>query len=254
VRRSPIARAVLTEEHLEDLVKRTRAGDERAWAEIWLALAPHVERIAGNWRVTSRLARSPDEVRDIVVRVMGELREDGFRLLGQLGERLAQRDGSYRRWFSTVAMNSALTYVRAHPHYLGDLGTMEGEGGRWATHLPVDETLEDERPDPMDLLEAHRILAWAKEELAPAQDDALHRWLRREDFGDISAALHLDGDPAAAGRLVRSAVKRLRDRYAVEGAAPVSRGRGRGGSRPDRRGSSTPATRRTGAKKIARSG
>ena len=72
-------------------------------------------------------------------------------------------------------------------------------------------------------IEAHRILACSGDVLDPAQRDALDAWLR----GDEVAA-------GAAARLVRSAVARLRYRFAAEGSV-------------------TRAARRTGSKKIDRS-
>src|ERR1700678_2225664 len=137
------ARAVLKEEELEGLVERSRGGDEGAWRSLWLALAPVVEQVAGRWRVTGRLSRCPDGRRDIVVEVMGSLREDGFRRLGVLGERLACRDGSFQRGLAMIARNAAVSHVRAHPEYLG---TAPGGAGRWARHAPIPAELPDERP------------------------------------------------------------------------------------------------------------
>ncbi len=212
MRRHPTEDPGPTEEQLADLVTASSGGDPEAWAQLWCALAPYVEKIAGSGRVTGELSRDEVERARIVDRVMGELREDRFRLLGELGARLARRDGSYLRWFLTVAMNSARDHVRSHPHYLG---VREGEGGRWALFLPLDEEQEGERPDPTRLAEAHAIMAVAEKELTPAQLDALGRWLGCEDCAGIAAALDLEGGAGAGKRLLRSAIKRLRDRFAA---------------------------------------
>jgi|HubBroStandDraft_6_1064221.scaffolds.fasta_scaffold695889_1 DNA-directed RNA polymerase specialized sigma24 family protein len=196
MRRHPIAQAGLDEDALSDLVARSRGGDEAAWGKLWLALAPRIENVARRWRVTGRLSRCPDGRRDIVVRVMGELREDGFRRLAELGERLACRDGSSRGWLWKVARNAAVSHVRQHPEYLAPV---EGGPGRWADHVPISEAPEDEHPPMSRQIECRLILARSREMLDPAQRDALDGWLC--------------DDAGAAPRLVRSAVRRLRSRF-----------------------------------------
>ncbi len=170
------------EEALEALVERTLRGDKGAWHELWLALDPIVESVARRWRVAGRLSRCPDGRRDIVVRVMGELREDGFRRLAELGERLACRDGSFRPWLRTVACNAAVSHVRAHPEYLG---AVDGGAARWARHVPLPEALEVDRDPTSRRIEARRLLARAKEVLESgtarrALPVAARRELRRD--------------------------------------------------------------------------
>ncbi len=220
MRRHLEAPALLKENHLAELVQKTCHGDNRAWAQLWLALAPCVETIAGRWRITGRLAKCPDERANIVVRFMGELHEDGFRRLAELGERLALRDGSYWPWLVRVASNSAITYVRRHPEYVGP---SEEESGSWINHAPLPEALEDEGPDPSEEIEAHRILARAEDELTPQQLDALRRWLQGESLEEIAAALQLCGGAPAGKRILRSAMRRLRYAFAEESAAPGQR-------------------------------
>jgi DNA-directed RNA polymerase specialized sigma24 family protein len=202
VSRHRIANTRFKEEDLEALVARCRAGDEEAWANLWLALAPLVENVARRWRVAGRLSQCPDQRSDMVTRVMGELREDGFRLLAELGERLSCRDGSFRRWLWTVARNAAISYVREHPEYLG---RMEAGARRWANHVPLTEALEDASPPLSRRVEVHGILTRARDLLEPAQLEALYGWLQGE----------------AATPLVRSAVERLRYRFAPESRSPA---------------------------------
>ena len=213
MRDDPLAQVGMTEEHLEQLVRRSCAGDKKAWADVWLVLAPWVERVAGQWRVTSRLSRSMDERRNIALRVMGELREDGFRRLAELGERLAARDGSYRPWFATVATNSALKYVRQHPDYLAPIA---GAPPGWVRQLPLHDQLEADGFDLVTVIDAPRILSRAREKLAPAQLEALCRWLRGEGASATAAALHLEGGAPAAARLVHAALARLRFHHAAD--------------------------------------
>jgi len=206
------AQTRLNEDELAILVARSRDGDEQAWANLWLALAPMVDTVARRWRVTGRLSQCPDQRRDIVLRVMGELRRDGFRLLAKLGERLARGDGSFRGWLWAFARNSAIDHVQEHPEYLG---AREGEARRWANHVPLPEALEDERPPLSRQIEVRRILARSREVLDPAQLDALDRWLQGDAFAEIAVALQRGGGAEAAARLVRSAVERLRSRFAA---------------------------------------
>ncbi len=206
----------LKEDHLAELVQKSCDGDSRAWAQLWLALAPYVETIAGRWRITGRLAKCPDERANIVVRFMGELHEDRFRRLAELGERLAARDGSYWPWLVRVACNSAIDYVRQHPEYLGP--AEEEESGGWIDHAPLPEALEDEGPDPTEEIEAHRILAHAEGELDPQQLDALRRWLRGT-ASTRSPRISAPGGARAGKRLLRSAMGRLRYAFVEQPAA-----------------------------------
>jgi DNA-directed RNA polymerase specialized sigma24 family protein len=207
----PQASPLDQEQQLAALVAKTVGGDEAAWQALWIDLCPLVDAAVGRLRVVDRLPSYADHRRDIATAVMGSLREDGFRRLSMLGERLACRDGSFRSWLKSVVHNASVSHVRAQPE---DLGVAHEEGRRWASFEPIPEDLADDRPPPSRGIEARRILAHARSILEPAQLAALCRWLAGDDFGEIAAALELaEGDKGAA-RLVRSAVKRLRLRFA----------------------------------------
>ncbi len=139
-----------------------------------------------------------------MIRVMAQLRADGFRRLAELGERLACRDGSYRPWLSMLARDAAADGVRAHPDYLGR------KASRWAGRASLPATVTDNRPPACRQAEAHRLLARCPEVLDPAQLDALGLWLDDAGAAEIAATLHLAGGAGEASRLVRSAVARLR--------------------------------------------
>ena len=226
MRTHPISQANSNEEALERLVERTLRGDERAWQELWLALDPIVENVARRSRVAGRLSRCPDGRRDIVVRVMAALREDGFRRLAGLRERLACRDGSFRPWIWKLARDASVDHVRVQPEYMG-------RGARsWACSVPLPEALTDDRPAPCRQLEARRILACFEDVLDPAQRDAISRWLRGDDFAEIAATLGQGMGAGAAERLVRSGVERLRARFADRRRSPRRRARGKKIDRP----------------------
>jgi hypothetical protein len=194
----------LDEAALEGLVRRALEGDEEAWKALWLALAPLVEGVAGSWRVAGRLARCAEARSDVVIRVMGNLRADGFRGLADLGERLACRDGSFRPWLAKLAGDAAVDGVRSHPDYLGRTAR------RWAFHKPLRETMTDERMPESRRIEARWLLARCPEVLAPAQIDALRRWLEDDVEADATGKGPPAGGDANTARRVRSALARLR--------------------------------------------
>lgn len=198
-----------TEEHMEGLVERTMAGDVAAWKALWLALAPSVERAIGRRRLAARKEDEDDARKDVVVRVFDKIRNDRAALL-HLRAHLARRDASYRPWLACLVRNTVIDHFRQRPERLGP---RQGGGRRWAMVVELAEEPEGEADDPLQGVEAHRILEHAARHLAPAQIEALRRWARRDTAGEIAVALGLEG-PAAATRLVRSAIARLRAVFA----------------------------------------
>jgi DNA-directed RNA polymerase specialized sigma24 family protein len=229
-------------------VERTIGGDGRAWGELWIAVEPTLHRVAAHFRVTSRLSQSDDDRRNIVLRVMGQLHADGFRRLRMYrASRERRGEGTFRAWVSTMAVRSAISYLRAHPEYLGRPSTDDAPCAcRWAQIQPLGAELDELWADPTRTIEVRATLALARRHLRREQLDALLLWLEGYEHGEIAARLALP-DGAAADRLVRSALKRLRDRLANEGAAALApsiapsaapAGSARSGSASRRRGSS----------------
>ncbi len=209
---------------LEDLVERTIGGDDRAWRSLWLAVEPTLHRITARFRVTGRLGRCDDERRNIVLRVMGQLHADDFRRLRMYhASRDRRGEGDFRAWLSTMAARSAISYLRAHPEYLGRPSPDDGRLNRWAQVVPLDPDLDAPAAEPTRAVEARAVLALAGRQLRDEQLDALLLWLEGREHGEIAARLLL-GDGATADRLVRSALKRLRDRLAKDedGPAPTA--------------------------------
>jgi DNA-directed RNA polymerase specialized sigma24 family protein len=193
---------------LEQLARRSVAGDRRGWHGFWCAVDPFFDSVAGRWRLTGVLAAREDERRNIVVRALGLLHEDGFRRLRDLLALLEERAGSPRAWLSVFAANTAVSYVRAH----GDNLAAGDAAPRWATFLPLTEEIQEHLPASLRAhaaAEARLLAARAAERLREDQRQAVALWLTAHSFAEIAAALGLP-DAGAAERLVRAAVALLR--------------------------------------------
>ncbi len=214
MRTSMINKQLWDEGQIEPLIARAIAGDKRAFGDLWVVLTPAIESMVGRFRVASRLSERREERDEIVLRVMEQLHADGFRALAQLHAVMKEGKGGGRAWFSTVVRNVALRYVQEHPENVGNLAFS------WVELVPITDAIEEDRvPDEERIvraIDAGRILAYAEEHLGPEQRAGLHLWLGGEGHEAIAVALGL-ADARAADRLVRSALKRLRDRFAKRG-------------------------------------
>ena len=209
----------MKDEDLLPLIAGTIAGDRRARDDLWLALDPRIERIAGRRRVTSRLCGSWDDRRNIVVLVMERLLANDCERLRRLHQVVLRGEGAGWPWIVALVRNTALNYTRAHQEHLG-AGVRE-DGSRWAAILPFDDAIGERLPAPARLIsaiEVRRIQAHAEQALPPPQVRALCLWLTGHDDGEIARALDLAGARAAA-RLVHAAILRLRRRFACGGGA-----------------------------------
>ncbi len=137
MRRPFVPRAVLNEELVEPLVRRTLAHDPVTWPRVWLEISPVIEEVAGHWRVTSRLADRDDERRDIVVGVMARLCANDFERLALFHEVLLRRDGLARAWLVQVTTRSAIGHLRGHPENIGD------DEWRWVEMEPLSDGDEE---------------------------------------------------------------------------------------------------------------
>jgi DNA-directed RNA polymerase specialized sigma24 family protein len=148
---------------------------------------------------------------------MGELLRDDVELLGTLGERLAQRDGSWPRWLWTISTNAAIDHLRRHADDLA----RDDEG---SADLATDRERRDEQEDdPSPLVDAHRIWTKARTLLTKKQMNVLAGWLDGQSGDELARAGKLAGGVDEATRLVRSGMARLRHHYAKElrDAAPA---------------------------------
>ena len=194
--------------------RRTLGGDEQAWKALLIALAPFVERIAGRFRVTPaafrRARTSARHRRPRDGRAAGEgLPGACGRCSIAFGSGMGRTRGGSRPWPGTRRSST-------HGSTPSTSERPTGSAGGAGRIDPRSRTIKEEAANPLRAIEARRILAFAREHLSPAQRDALDLWLQGCDPADIAYELGLE-DGAAATRLVRSAIARLRREYRGEG-------------------------------------
>jgi DNA-directed RNA polymerase specialized sigma24 family protein len=197
---------------LSVLVERVLGGESSAWHELWHRVEPLVWGISGKWQVTGPLCKRTDDRRDIVLRVMERLREADFRRLRGFAASAGRgSDNAFRAWLLTLSARVAVDHVRAHPEHLDARGRRGTE--RWAKLVALDgiPELAEER-DLTRRTTALRLLERAREELSVQQLTALSIWLDGATTAVIAERLGLS-DPSAGLRVLRAALKRLRDRY-----------------------------------------
>jgi DNA-directed RNA polymerase specialized sigma24 family protein len=197
---------------LNVLVERVLTGESSAWHELWHRVEPLVWGISGKWQVTGPLCKRPDDRRDIVLRVMERLREGDFRRLRAFACSPGRgSDRALRTWLTTLAARVAVDHARAHPENVDARGRRGND--RWAKLVALDgiPDLAEER-DLTRRTTALRLLERAREELSVQQLTALSIWLEGASTAVIAERLGLL-DPAEGLRVLRAALKRLRDRY-----------------------------------------
>ncbi|GMV17371.1 MAG: hypothetical protein HS104_11825 [Polyangiaceae bacterium] len=194
---------------LTGLALRVLDGDTPAWHALWRRVEPRIWALTGRWQITGPLCKSPDDRREIVLKVMAKLREGGFRRLRAFVTSAGGKsEAAFAAWLHTVATRVAVDYTRAHPEHVG-----RGEQARWVRLVPIDDV-----PPPIadrDLARhatVLRVLERARDDLSVQQLTALSLWLDGESNETIAERLG-SATPAAAERALRAALKRLRDRY-----------------------------------------
>jgi DNA-directed RNA polymerase specialized sigma24 family protein len=198
---------------LDALVRKVIAGDARAWQALWSAIEPTVWHITGKWQIVGPLSRRDEDRRDIVVEVMDRLRQGGFRRLKAYLDSCAGRpSSSFKTWLATVTARAAIDHVRAHPEF-SDTRGRPGTEPSWVRVVPMANVdAGTTTSDATTSAAASQLLERAKVELRGEQLRALSMWLEDASHADIAIELGL-ADPHEADRLVRSALKRLRDRF-----------------------------------------
>ncbi|MCC6523290.1 MAG: sigma-70 family RNA polymerase sigma factor [Polyangiaceae bacterium] len=209
------------------LIARAIAGDADAWRAFWAAVEPRVWALTARYRLVGPLSRDPDERRDIVVAVMHRLGADGHRRLRAYLDHAArafvaespEAERHFAAWLATVAARVAVDHVRAHAAYRDRRGAADAPGSRWIAVLALDGHEPGASGlDPERGAMALALLESARRDLSAEQQRCLSMWLEGEPFAAIAERLG-HADARAAERLVRSGLKRLRDRHAGSDAA-----------------------------------
>jgi DNA-directed RNA polymerase specialized sigma24 family protein len=205
------------EGELEAVVLRAAAGEEAAWIDLWTALEPRLEGLARQARVSGRLSQNEDDRRNIVVEVMARLRAaDMRRLKLYLDARRQNPALAFVPWVTVVAKRVAIDYMRGHGDYVDRRWNRNPDSapGAWVNlhTLPGDSRLVGGRPPVTNRGAAMTMLRYAYSELPADQLAALELWIVQHDYPEIAEELGL-GDAAAAQRLVRAALERLRRHF-----------------------------------------
>ncbi len=210
---------MVDDETIEQLVAAAATRDEAAWQQLWAAIEPTLSRIIAQPRFLGRLGGREDDRRNIVVGVMARLRADHYaRLHMYLDAKRANPRLLFVSWLRVVAKRVGIDYLRAHPDYVRRHDANASRPGRWvdAEQLPPASQIVGPRPPITDLGTAQELLTYAAGVIPPEQRRALELWAQSESFADIARALGL-ANAAAAERVVRAVIERLRRRFRSEG-------------------------------------
>lgn len=210
-----------SEDILEGLVEGAAAGDEATWQRLWAAVEPRLHQIVATPRFLGKLGGREDDRRNIVVDVLSRLRADDFhRLKIYLETRTTNPSLKFMTWLRVVTKRVGIDYLRGHPDYIDrrrdkDRGTSPGE---WvdAGTLPSGSKLQGERPPVTNRGTAQQLLRYAAGAIPDTQRRALELWVQSDSYTEIARELGL-ADAAAAERMVRAVIERLRRRFRVEG-------------------------------------
>jgi DNA-directed RNA polymerase specialized sigma24 family protein len=209
-----------SEELLERLVEAAVTGDEPAWKRLWSAVEPRLTQIIATPRFLGRLGQREDDRRNIVVEVLGRLRADDFRRLRiYLETRRANPSLKFMAWLRVVVKRVGIDYLRGHPDYIDrrrdpDRGSAPGEWVEAGT-LPSGSKLHGDRPPVTNRGTAQQLLRYAAGAIPDVQRRALELWVQSESYEEIARVLEIES-AAAAERMVRAAIERLRRRFRVE--------------------------------------
>jgi hypothetical protein len=185
-------------DELDELVKAAADEDEPAWRLLWARIEAPLSRMLAQPHFLGPIMQREDARASIAVAVMARLRERGFhRLRHYLAAKRANPRLRFLSWFKVVARRVGIDYLRTY-------------------HEPVAQTLHtgdaSERPPVTNRGTARELLRHAAEVVPPEQLQALELWTQSETFSDIARTLEL-ADAAAAERMVRAAIERLRRAY-----------------------------------------
>ena len=209
------------ESGFDDLLRRARAGDERALNDLFTQLRPYLKGAAQR-RLPEAMKGRQDES-DLVQEAM----EEGFRDLAGFS---GSGDRELLAWFKRVLEANSIDAVRAQMmaarRAVGSERSLDATGvggGGLADVLAADATSPSQAVARGEIVA--RLLI-AIEELPGAQRDALRLWQSGHSAREIGQKL--GRTEGAAFSLVKHALKTLRAQFGDEGEemmSPANRGR-----------------------------
>lgn len=189
------------------------------WKELLAEIWPFLERSVKRNRTMGSLARSDDNVRDVMTAVVGRLSPSGGNALASYAEWCAENErADFDDWLRIVVSFAIRDWVRAA---LGrssrtkdpELPSVKRLLNEFAASPASEDAFGAERPQYTLAQTARQLLAFAKASLTEPQHRALSLWLDDVDFGEIEGELGLE-DEESAKRLVRAALATLRRKFA----------------------------------------
>jgi DNA-directed RNA polymerase specialized sigma24 family protein len=202
----------------EALAARAADGDAAARRELMEALWPTWLGLVRGSRAMGPLARSEDDVHDVLTKLVEKLgRADGhgLRLYRSWIERHPEK--TFEDWICIVVANAVRDHVRRQlGEAKGPPSTGEPSIKRLLNEFASSPALErlGVRPPLTAAQTARQLLEFARERLPADQYGALTRWIDGATFEEIEEELGLR--EAGAGRkLVRAAVAVVRRHFVV---------------------------------------
>lgn len=227
--------APLSDVVADPLVLGVVRGDRAAWFQLTLYVEAWVARVVPtHWRMRkARLARSEDDVRDVLLEVLERIDHDDFRALRQYLERKVARVPDVRDRASAAPLTfaswlSGLVDYAIRDHVRKRYGRGPGQQAEpsesepalpltltkrdlhsWAVH-PTRVQSGDfggARPALSRVLTARSILRYAAEAFDARELQVFERYLEQASFDELAAEFALAGPEAA-----RAEIRRLKER------------------------------------------
>lgn len=200
----------------EPLIEKVARGDQAAWQALIEHLWPALFNIVRSNRVMGPLAKSEDQIRDVLTRLIDKLGKQEARALTLYGPwRARHADKTFEDWIRIVTSNVVRDHVR---EVMGDAAVFEGPSvKRLLNELASSPALAElsVRPPITNAQTARELFELARRRLPEDQWRGLVLWVEGASFEEIGAELGSVGEEAAA-KLVRSAVAVLRRAFAGE--------------------------------------
>jgi hypothetical protein len=209
-------------ERCEALAVRGADGDAEARRDLVETLWPVWMGLVRGSRAMASLARSEDDVHDVVLKLVEKVNRGGGRTLGRYRPWREQHpDKTFEDWMGIVVASSIRDHLR------GRLGPTRAPASpddpsvkRLFNEFACSPALEQlgKRPPMTAAQTARQLLEFARTRLPLDQYDALTCWIDGATFSEIEEELGVE-EPDGARKLVRAGIAALRRHFAGDAAA-----------------------------------